>query len=345
VGQYYKSPRRLGGRYEIITPSTTNIIGTEILLRDPITCNCKTGVCRTCYGEMAYTNSDINSIGGLAGSKTTEPISQSILSTKHLLTTTSKMIKFKESFYDIFSINSNEIMLNEENEDIDFSNYSLILLQDNIITIDEYSTDRDFNRFMLLFHVKNHKTGEVFEYREEDDMDMYFSKDFNEIIEESKCRVIDDEQHKAYEINLSTLETGMAIFAIEVENKEITKPLHDIMDLLDKDSHNGCTTVDEMAQRMLDLMIISKIDVMSVHGSLLIRPLIRKKNNIIKYIDWSLHEAISNYQILTVTRALIYHPSPTISISFQDLSRQLVNPLTFKKTSTSFLDPFYKERP
>lgn len=345
TGRYCKSPRRLGSRYEMITANSTHFIGTEVLLRSPITCNCKTGVCHTCYGELSYTNSDINSIGGLAGSKTTEPISQNILSTKHHLATTSKMIKFKDSFYNLFSINSNEIMLTEDNEDIDFSNYSLILLQDNIIAIDEYCTDRDFNRFMSIFHVKNNKTGEIEEYMEEDEMDMYFSKEFNEIIEETRAKVINDDQQKAYEINLGNLETGMAIFAIEVENKEITKPLYDIMDLLDKDSHNGCSTVDEMAQRMVDLMIISKIDVMSVHGELLIKPLIRKGNDIIKFIDWGMYEAINNYQILTVTRALIYHPSPTISISFQDLGRQLVNPLTFRKTATSFLDPFYKERP
>ena len=344
VGRYYKSPRRLGSSYEMITRDMKNLIGKEVLVRTPITCNSKTGTCHTCYGDLSHTNLDINSIGGLAGSKTTEPISQSILSTKHHLTTTSKMIKFEDSFYELFSINSNEIMLTDSNEDIVFSDYSLILLQENIVAIDEYSDDRDFNKFVALFHVKNNKTGDIIEYKESDDLDMYLSKELNDIIDDMTPKAIDDENTKAYEIDLGVLETGVPIFAIEVENKEITKPLHDIMDLLDKDTHNGCSTVDEMVQRMLDLMIISKINVMSVHGEMIIKPLIRKLKNMIEFMDWGNHEAVDGYQILTVTRALIYHPSPTISISFQDLGRQLVNPLTFKKKGVSFLDPLYKER-
>jgi hypothetical protein len=345
-GRYYKLPVRLGANYTLMKGNETHLIEQDILLRSPITCNCKTGICHTCYGELSYINADINSIGAFAGAKITEPISQNILSTKHLLTTNSKMIKFKDSFYKFFIVNSNEITLNDNiADDINLTDYSLIMLLDNINTIDEFIENKEYNKYISIFHLKNNKTGELDGYMEEDMLDLYLSNEFNEMLNDLKIKTFDDEGHKGYEIRLDEFETNMPLFLVEIQNKELTKPLYDIMDLLNKDSHNGCKTIDDMAQTMLDLLIISKIDVMSVHGELIIKPLIRRFDDILRYPDWNTYGKRSTYQILTVIKSLTNHPSVTLSLSFQDLSRQLINPLTFRKSAPSFIDPFYKEKP
>jgi hypothetical protein len=344
-GRWYKSPTRIGKMYQVLDVKDTHLLGKDILMRSPVTCACQDGICNTCYGELYLINKDINSIGGFASARITEPITQNILSTKHLLTTTSKMIKFRDSFYNFFNVNSNEIALSEETEDINFADYSLILLNDNIITIDEFIEDREYNRFTTIFHIKNNKTGEIEEFREEDELDLYMSKEMSEVLDTIKLDIIDEENHKAYEINLGKLETGVPLFIIEVQNKELTKPLYDIMDLLNKDTHRGCETVEEMAQLLLDLLITSKIDATSVHGELLLRPLIRNSRDILKFPNWGRYCSTSDYNVLTITKALLTHPSVTTSLSFQDLGRQLLNPLTFRKSAPSFIDSFYRERP
>ena len=136
------------------------------------------------------------------------------------------------------------------------------------------------------------------------------------------------------------------IFVVEISNNELTKPLYNIMYLLNnKTKRKGYETISKMAQRLLDLLIESKIKSDSVHGEVLIRPLVRSKKNILETPDFSKYDAIHNYEILTVEAALQKHPSVLVSLSFQDLGRQLTNPLTFKKKDPSFIDPFFKERP
>lgn len=343
VDRYYKIPQRIGEPYKLIKHTDTHLIGREILLRSPATCSSKTGVCDTCYGELAYINRDINSIGGLAGTRITEPISQNILSTKHLLTTTSKKIKFPDKFHDIFTVNSNEITVNIQNDNIELSDYTLLILKDNIVSIDEFNENRHFNNFITTFNIRDIKNSEIYEFKEEDELELYFTKEFGELIKDVRPVIVDEDSEAAvYEINLANLE-DIPIFVVEIINKELTKPLYDIMELLNKESHKDCTTVDEMCQLMLDLLIVSRIDSKSVHGEVLIRPLIRDANDILRRPKWNKYN--HKYQLLTVAKALINHPSPTLGLSFQKLARQLISPITFRKKEPSFIDAFYRERP
>ncbi len=104
-------------------------------------------------------------------------------------------------------------------------------------------------------------------------------------------------------------------------------------------------TINDIAQKMIDLLIESKINIDAIHGEILIMPLIRELDDILERPDFSKYDAIKNYQILTVEAALEKNPSVLVGLSFQFLGRQLLNPLTFKKTGKSFIDPFFKERP
>jgi hypothetical protein len=179
--------------------------------------------------------------------------------------------------------------------------------------------------------------------KENNEKELYMSPELKELIKESKLRNKD-----YFEVELSKIGTDERMFVVEISNNELTKPLYNIMYLLDnltKREDSGVFTIDDMAQRMLDLLIESKIESDSVHGELLIRPLIRDKADILEIPNFRQYKAKNEYQILTVKGALERHPSVLISLSFQDLGRQLISPLTFRKREKSFIDPFFKEKP
>jgi hypothetical protein len=335
-GRYYREPH--ARQYKIMTGKETYLIGKDILLRSPITCASK-HICKTCYGQLYYTNRDIESIGGFAGSKITEPLSQSILSSKHLLTTQSETIEFNEDFYKFFTINANEVMINPENDDLD--KYSLVIIRENIQTIEEFD-ESEFNSFIDIFHVKDKKTGEMFEVSELQAKELYIAPEMKDLMAKPKGN------KEVLEIDLAKVGDDDRIFVVEISNNELTKPLYNIMYLLNNKKRReeaGTFTIDQMAQRMLDLLIESKITSDSVHGELLIRPLIRSSSDVLKTPNFKKYDAIHEYDILTVEGSLQRHPSVLISLSFQDIGRQLVNPLTFRKRDTSFIDPFFQERP
>ncbi|MNI69729.1 hypothetical protein D3C73_1254950 [compost metagenome] len=148
-----------------------------------------------------------------------------------------------------------------------------------------------------------------------------------------------------YEIDMSKIPDDEGIFAVEISNNELTKPLYSIMDLMNKATHENCSTVDEMAQRMLDLLIESGIPSDSIHGEVIIRPLIRSADKVLERPNFRKYGDAAEYQIMTISSALRRHPSVLISLSFQDLNRQLINPLTFKKVEPSFIDHFFRDRP
>jgi hypothetical protein len=335
IGRYYRLPHVR--EYKVLRGTEKHLIGMTVIFRSPARCAGEK-LCKKCYGEMYYTNRDIKSVGGYAGTQVTNPLSQSILSSKHLLTTQSEEIQFNEEFYKFFTISLNEIMLNAENEDIDITPYSLVIIKDNIITIDQFD-ENDYNSYILIFHLKHKKTGEMIEIRELNGGELYISQELKEIMDNDRSG------KDFHEIPLANMSFEDKLFVMEITNNELTKPLYSIMNLLNRSDHEGCTTIDEMAQKMLDLMIESKFAVDSVHGEILIRPLIRSSKDILKTPNYRRYVEGNEYRILTVDSALQNHPSVLVSLSFQDLGRQLTKPVTFRKTATSFVDPFFRERP
>jgi hypothetical protein len=334
-GRNYRLPA--GRTYMNIRGDEKYLIGHDILLRTPITCASK-DICKTCYGNLYHTNKDLESVGGFAGTEITNPLSQRILSSKHLLTTQSVPIEFNDAFYDFFTLSANEIQMNSTNDDIDISKYSLILIKDNVQHIDAFD-DVEFNSYIELLHIKDNRTGEITEFQELSGKELYITTILNELMKKDRGN------KEYYEIDMSKIPDDEGIFAVEISNNELTKPLYSIMDLMNKATHENCSTVDEMAQRMLDLLIESGIPSDSIHGEVIIRPLIRSADKVLERPNFRKYGDSAEYQIMTISSALRRHPSVLISMSFQDLNRQLINPLTFKKVEPSFIDHFFRDRP
>ena len=78
VGRYYKKDPN-DAQYRLLKKSDIDVIGTIIYVRSPITCACKDGVCRTCYGKLYDVNKDLESPGGYSATKLMRPVSQDYL--------------------------------------------------------------------------------------------------------------------------------------------------------------------------------------------------------------------------------------------------------------------------
>lgn len=341
--------RRLIGRtyrlynqrdYSVLTNNDRHVIGKKILVKSPITCASNKGVCKDCYGDVLYhTNQGGVGIGSFAGAIITNPLSQSVLSSKHLLTTTSEPIEFNKEFYEYFNLNANEVSINISG-DHNIEDLSLLMIEDNIVTLDELN-EGEINRFLTIFHVKNNRTGEIIEIQENTGKEMYLSPELLQLTKRFKKN-----KDKIYEIKFTDIPDDEKLFLLQIENRELTRPLYQIMGLLDtkeKRSELGITNVHELAQVFLDLLIESKINVMSVHAEVMLAPLIRSMDDILERPNFKDYNAMADTQMLTISAALEKHPSVLIGLSSQFLGRQLTSPLTFRKQGTSFLDSFYKE--
>lgn len=133
------------------------------------------------------------------------------------------------------------------------------------------------------------------------------------------------------------------IFVVDVYNNELTRPMKSIQKVLNSKNHEGCNTYEDMVNKMIELLIASKIDATSVHSEMIIRELVRKKNNIIKRPDFHRVIMSQDYQLLSVNTALKENPAICTSLSTPYLKDQLVSLTeTFSKTDTSVFDDLFR---
>ena len=150
----------IGGRKIPIRKSDKYLIGKKILIKSPLTCGCKDGyICETCYGELSKININ-KGIGALAAAMTTEPVSQNVLSTKHLNRTDSEIITFKDGFDSIFILNSNEIFTKLDIEK-PLRSFNIIIDKYSILSLSADDEDLEMNKYVLSFKVKDTSNGEI----------------------------------------------------------------------------------------------------------------------------------------------------------------------------------------
>lgn len=341
--RYYKLPHQI--KYSLMTGKEYDLIGETVLIKSPITCASKEGICRKCYGELFDVNKTLNSAGGLSATRISEPVTQNILSSKHLLATDSETIEFdNQEFYDYFNVYANEIMLERDNDDIEKN--SLILILNNIIKLEEF--DGDINKFVSVFHIKD-KNGDIKEFTESTGKELYLTPSFSKMVDKairSKKRSSSD-LGEYIEIPFSGIGFDQSLFVVEISNNELTKPLYDIMHLLNNKKERaarGIVSVDQGAQILLDLLEVSEIPADAIHGEMILRALVRSKHDVLELPDFTRYDAMKDTDFMTILSALNTHPSVTVSLSFQYLLNQLESPLTFRKKDTSYLDPFFQKK-
>ena len=330
-GRYYRKP---GTRnFKMLKATDKHLIGKTLLFRDPGKCACKDGICKTCYGALSTVNKGMD-VGIFASTIISRPLSQNILSTKHLNTTDSCLIEFNSDFDKFFKLESNQVrLLKDVESDLDMTQYEFFI--DNIIQIDELSDSVDFNKFLQFVKIRNiKKHDEIYEIVENDGKELFIHPDLDKLI-----KGMESGENGEYIIPLSKI-LEETLFTINIENNELTKPLKEMDKLLSGSYFKGMNpTLDMMEQRFIELLIESKINVMSIHAATILRSFVRCADNYLERPDFS--KLFTDYVVLGLHNALAENPSITNSLAYDYLKRQLYTHTTFKKGKHSPLDMLF----
>lgn len=315
----------------------TDLLGKTVFVRSPCTCALKNEICAKCFGTTANLNFDIaNGIGAFSSEEISKVIEQNILSTKHLLTTSSEKIEFDGDFDKFFTINSDEInpIINESEID-DLENWAISINKDDLMKDDEMDDDEGFNTYIQdgKFTMVNTKTGEIRPIQEKNKKDIFLTDDALQLMK----------KYKGY-IPFKAMDDDMVLFVITILNNELTKPLYELMNLINRDKGSTVErSINAIAQRFIELLVESKIGASAVAAEIIINRLIRKEDCIYDRPDFS-SPRMPKYKIVTMAKALEWNRSPLVGLSYQYIKRQLLNDnLLTDKYEPSYLDPFFKE--
>lgn len=371
-GRYYRFHGEKN--YHILNADTDKaLVGETLEFRSPITCACKDGICKTCYGELWYTNIDNEVAGIYSATIVMNPVVQGILSAKHHQKTNSSPIVFNEYFDQFFKIAATDIILNID-QSIDPTEYCLIIRREEIKLTDDEDLELDFEKkrrkrkkasddsdddslmdsedgslelsmkyYVTKFQVAKNlhtkgKTPEYYDFEDIDKKELFIHTDFIN----SMSPDVDEFGQYLY-IEFEDIDPEKFIFLVDVENNELTKPMKQIQKVLNNKDHEGCNTYEEMTNKMLDLMIASKLDAAGVHAEMIIRELVRRKGNNLRRPDFSKIVMSQDVDLMTINSALKKNPSITTSLSTPYLKDQLVNLTeTFDKSAASIFDPLFK---
>ena len=182
-----------------------HLVGKTLYFRSPMTCASHThghGVCYRCYGNLAYTNADIN-IGKIATEILGSDLTQKLLSAKHLLESKIVSMNWPEYFKDFFEINWNIIVIKDDLQDL--KKYKLIIRDINQENEDD---NFDYNDYITYFEVET-PNGDRFKINTDRNDNIYISTEVNEIISSM------DENEDGYVITFDKI-AGMNLFLISL---------------------------------------------------------------------------------------------------------------------------------
>ena len=337
-GRYYKLDRNEEEYSLINSERDKELVGKDVYVRSACTCALGDEVCAKCFGLTANLNWDIaDGISGFESEEVTKVINQSILSTKHLLTTNSEIIEFNPEFYKFFTLVGGDIMpIVNNNEDVpDIQDWAIFIDRNNMAKLEEFDNE-SYNTYIVNgeFTVYNLKTKESISIKPTKDKEIFLSDDALDLIKKKKGILRFDD-----------MDDDMKLFSMDIYNNELTRPLYELMDLLNKEKHDTVDeTIESMSQKFADLLVESGIDASVVAAELIINRLIRDVKQKYERPDFTKSE-LPDYQIYTVSRALRNNKSPIIGICFQNIKQQLLDPDTVNlKDGESYLDSFFMEK-
>lgn len=312
-----------------------HLIGKTILLRSPVTCELQNSVCAKCFGRNAILNYDIaDGLGAFGCEEISKVVNQNILSVKHLLTTISNIIKFNEAFYKYFEILGGDIFVKEDNDfvhDDGSEDYVIYIDPKNLSHVDEMDGDFMFNTlFKGAFLVINRATGEA---------DEVTCTTVDELYPTEKCIQL-IKQNNGY-IDFADIGDD-ALFSVDIQNNELTRPLYNIMHLIKNSSNTVNETIDSMTQKFISYIIEANMDATAVQCEMIINRLVRSVENPYDRPDFT-KEDLEDYKMLSVSQAIRNNHSPLLGLSFEKVKSQMVAYDTFhERRGTSYLDAMWE---
>lgn len=350
--RYYRfNPR--GMQFLVDPKKDKHLIGQTIYLRSPMTCASRsngTGICKCCYGDLYYTNININ-VGKIAAEILSSILTQILLSAKHLLESRVVAIKWLPQFQDFFDIDINAIKLTDL-DGLDLKKYFMIIDPEDVFLVNEEEDtisyddegneiimDDDngvYNEYVSKFYIQTPE-GDMIECGTQDHESLYISRELNEQIRR-KASAVDGK----VAIPLSSI-TDDILFYIKISNDEISKTMNDIINVINKASVTEVMTKDQALQSLVDLIIDGGLDVDAVHLEVILANQLVSLTDVLKVPNWN--NPYEQYRLLTLDHALVNNSSVVVSLLYKDLHKVLYNPLSFTKHAPSFFDLFFCEQP
>jgi len=300
-------------KLKVLGKTDTNLIGEIVKFRSPITCASKEGICNTCYGEKLHEiNKDLRP-GLLATLLLTNQFTQNLLSSKHLL-----------------KVDTDEI--------------DLSMFEEYFVFSENYLIPKNINFTIMINKADLRFTSNNTTYTQK----IHIVKSNKKIIElESKVKLFLTETllDKIYssidsmvKIHSSNLQNEC--FEIIVENKEFSKSLEKINEVLETKNHLiDSQNYNKVYNYFLSLLNINKISINSCHTELIFRRMIRNEKNEVP--DFSKKE-LEAYTLLRISSAIFKSNSVSLSLSFERVKLQLKTLAFYNYNKESLLDIFFK---
>lgn len=335
-----------------INKNDDHLIGKKIYLRSPMTCASAArgeGVCYRCYGDLAYINYNIN-IGKIAAELLSSKLTQRMLSAKHLLETIINKVVWSPKMYDYFEIESNIISILP---DLNTKGLKLIINPDDITLSNDYDDSDDdydesatilesYNESITEFYIKT-ETDELIHMTSENKEKLYITNELNEAI-----RKHGTPDNGCISVPLSALvdKDGVEVrpvFLTVIMNNDLNKTLDMLMEVINKNSVTESMDRNSFLQTFMETLIEGNLFLNSSHCEVMLMNQLRAVDDILAQPDWTNKDEPS--RVIALRKALLNNPSITNTLSYQNISSVLYNPLTFRKNKASFMDLFFMEKP
>lgn len=305
-----------GTELKTVSPTNIELIGKQIALRSPVTCAGQKCVCATCYGRSLSEknrglNTGLNSVFLL-----TNPLTQRLLSAKHLLSTNTDKVDFGEEFNSAFVVNLDTICFDEDVE---------TTITFKTPTFDDY--DDEYDAYVIKELDIN--IGDL-------KKPIHYVSPVPLLLS-SKVNFSEDEK----EVTISSKSfTWEYVFKYVAKNNELTKSLENILNLIESSGHLGITDYNEFVNKFDDLLIENGMGgIMSVHAEMITSILIRDSETG-KKLDFSA-ETLNTYEIVRVSNTVMRGPLSK-SIAFERVGDQLADLSTYEKNEESNYDLLFK---
>lgn len=326
-----------------------HLIGKRIWIRSLLTCAGGDEVCHVCYGNDSHLVMDMPGMAIYNTEVYSEPVTQNILSTKHLLFTMANQVSFSDSFMKYFNYNAGDIYLKDYDEwkvEAPFEKLYIRIPYENVIPINQEYDSVDYNSFgsnvESPFYIYNaaDKTYEPIEIKNYESM-------FIDSDSMGKFKIVQDKKQKKnyYEISLRNLSIDLEgrLLNINIKNNGMTDVLLMIMELLDRKT-SRYDDYAVLAQEFLDKLVDANIACRHVQAEIILNRLIRDAHDLYHRPDFRQFR-MPDYKILTLNQALHNTDAPAIALSYQEVKRQILgNPLYEDKKSSSYIDYMFADK-
>ena len=317
-----------------------HLIGRKLYFKSPMTCASASrgnGICYRCYGDLAYSNQEIN-IGQIAAEALSSIYTQILLSAKHLLESLVVKMNWVKDFYDIFSITFNTIALQENKI---FRGWKLIIDED--IKSEEDFDDTTYSYYINGFTVQKPDGTEIKIHTTESD-NIYFTEEFLEFVLANKPSTQSQEDEDfCMEFDMVQLMDFPSLFIMEIRNSELSRTMDQIKKLIDNkgiiQGHNRNSILEEF----INTNINGGIKLNAVHFEILLMNQIRAFDDELDKPNWTIPNV--PYQILTLSKSLSENPSITVRLQSDKLDQTLKSPKNRFIKQPSITDLFFMEQP